>query len=695
MLAGCLVSAGLFWAALIVSGQTPAAGDDRRAVEKTHHLAHKVSAPNPFPHRIKLPADLFEGGAGWLNVSGPIELPDLRGKIVVVDFWTFCCINCMHILPDLKFLEHKYPRELVVIGVHSAKFNNEKDTENIRRAILRYEIEHPVVNDSQMAIWRRCGVNSWPTLAVIDPDGKLVRGFSGEGHREDLDAIIGKLIAYHAANGTLERTPLKLGLERKKLAPTPLRFPGKVLADEKGGRLFIADSNHNRIVVSSLAGKLIEVAGSGSIGRNDGPFSSATFHHPQGMALDGANLYVADTENHLIRVLDLESKIVSTLAGTGRQDPHRAGGGRLRETSLNSPWDLAVLGRTLYIAMAGAHQIWFHHFGSGTLHSFAGNGREDIVNGTRESSSFAQPSGLATDGRSLFIADSEGSAIRRILVSNAEPVTTIAGTSDLEFGRSLFEFGDVDDAGGRARFQHPLGLAYHDGQLFVADTYNHKIKTLNISTGESKTWLGTGKRGNDGDAAEFAEPGGLSVAGTNLYIADTNNHAIKVADLGNRRVSTLKIEGLSAPSLANGSDATGEDEDGGSRSAIKVESQRVALADGLRLEFSLQLPLGYKLNKLAPASCRIRSSGPTPVVSQAELAKPHQCARQGNKLVARIPLAGQAGRAVLEASLSFTYCRDGVGGVCKLGSAQWSIPIEVADDAKQTSIALKADIQDR
>ncbi|HXY34778.1 MAG TPA: thioredoxin-like domain-containing protein, partial [Planctomycetaceae bacterium] len=192
---------------------------------------------NPFPHRMAVPADLFDGGHGWLNVSGPIEFKDLRGKIVLIDFWTYCCINCMHVLPDLKYLEHKYPRELVVIGVHSAKFANEKDSENIRRAIVRYDIEHPVLNDSDLAVWTRTGVNSWPTLALIDPEGKFVKAFSGEGHRAAIDADIAKLVAYHEGNGTLDRAPLSLGLERHKLAATPLRFPGKVLADEASGRL--------------------------------------------------------------------------------------------------------------------------------------------------------------------------------------------------------------------------------------------------------------------------------------------------------------------------------------------------------------------------------------------------------------------------------------------------------------------------
>lgn len=692
-LAGGLLAAGLlFLMAFGADARAETGAPPRSAKAKLHKVAHRAGVSNPFPRRMQLPDDFFDGGTGWLNVSGPIELRDLRGKIVVLDFWCYCCINCMHILPDLKFLEHKYPRDVVVIGIHSAKFDNERDSENIRGAILRYDIEHPVLNDSRMAVWRRLGVNSWPTLVLIDPEGKVVQGYSGEGHRETLDAAIAKLITYHTATGTLDRTPLKLGLERHKLAAAPLKFPGKVLADAKSGRLFIADSNHNRIVICTLAGKLIDVAGSGAIGERNGPFASATFHHPQGMALDGQKLYVADTENHLIRLLDLDKKTVVNFAGTGGQNTGHGAGGHLHTVALSSPWDLVIAGRTLYIAMAGSHQIWSIHLGSDMIHVLAGTGSENIVNGPRDEAAFAQPSGLASDKHHLFVADSEGSAIREIPLSPSEPVTTLAGTSDLEGGRSLFEFGDVDGTGAGARFQHPLGLAYHDGRLFVADTYNHKIKTVDVATGEAKTWLGSGKRGDSVDPPEFAEPGGLSVAAGKLYIADTNNHAVKVADLETRKVTALQIEGLTPPAAPDSAEANPDETD--PAAAVKVEPQRVAPGEALRLEFSFKLPEGYKLNESAPASCKLRASAPTDLFAPRELAKSHRAVLAEHKAVVSIPLAQKSGKAILEASLSFTYCRDGLGGLCKLGTARWTVPVEVAADAKQTILPLTAAIHE-
>src|SRR5713226_6768695 len=268
----------------------------------------------PVQERARVRAPELSGGRGWLNTDKPLSLSALKGKVVLLDFWTYGCINCMHIIPDLKKLEKKYPNELVVIGVHSAKFENEKDTENIRRIILRYEIEHPVVNDADFAIWKAYAVDAWPTRYLIDPAGYIIGRLSGEGGYDALDKIIGETIADFRKLGELNEAPLKLVLERAKVGDLPLAFPGKVLVDAKSDRLFIADSDHNRIVIAKLDGTLIETIGTGEHGAGDGPFYRATFFRPQGMALDGETLYVADTENHLIRRVDLKARTVKTIA---------------------------------------------------------------------------------------------------------------------------------------------------------------------------------------------------------------------------------------------------------------------------------------------------------------------------------------------------------------------------------------------
>ena len=495
-------------------------------------------------------APSLDGAVAWLNVAAPISMAQLRGKVVLLDFWTYGCINCMHVLRDLETLEQRFPHELVVVGVHSPKFTNEKDTENLRRILVRYEIEHPVANDADHHIWRRYGVQAWPTRVIIDPAGNVVGTAMGEGNLDGfVDAIRSVVRVFddpstplRAGRVSINRAPLPLELERARQVDRPLLYPGKVLADQAGGRLFISDSNHNRIIVASLATggvepsgstsatrcSVLETIGSGLQGDTDAIFSQARFYRPQGLALDGDMLYVADTENHQIRVVDFLARAVFTLSP---------------ETKLNSPWDLALKQGILIVAMAGPHQIWVIDLLHDQAYPYAGTGNEAREDGAVDSASFAQPSGLAVDGQTLFVADAESNTIRSIALPPGNLVTTLAGGD-------LFDFGDVDGAGDRARFQHPLGVAVHAGRVFIADTYNHKIKVLDPAARRVTTLAGTGKAGHtDGPAtrAQFFEPGGLSVAGRTLYVADTNNHAIRAIDLETLFVSTLELEGLTAP----------------------------------------------------------------------------------------------------------------------------------------------------
>ena len=469
------------------------------------------------------------GAIDWLNVAAPVTIEQLRGKVVILDFWTYGCVNCMHVLRDLKTLEQRFPDELVVVGVHSAKFANEKSTDNLRRILVRYEIEHPVANDANLEIWRRYGAQAWPTRIIIDPAGNLVGTALGEGNLEGFINAIRTVVRVFDERGEINRSPLPLQLERQRHDDRPLLYPGKVLADERSNRLFIADSNHNRIVVSSLGGKLIEVIGSGLQGDNDGIFSQARFFRPQGLALDGDQLYVADTENHQIRVVDFLARAVHTVAGTGTQGAWSGEGGDAVRVDLNSPWDLALKPGILIVAMAGAHQIWVIDLLHGQAYPYAGTGEEARRDGAVNEATFAQPSGLAIEGSTLFVADAESNTIRAVALPPANTVTTIAGGD-------LFEFGDKDGKGDGVRVQHPLGVAARDGRVFIADTYNHKIKLLEPSSGKVSAF-----------AAGFHEPAGLSIAGNTLFVADTNNHAIRTVDLSTRAVGTLTIEGLTPP----------------------------------------------------------------------------------------------------------------------------------------------------
>ncbi len=492
----------------------------------------------------------LEPNRGWINTDRPLRLKhELRGHVVLLDFWTYCCINCMHILPDLEFLEEKYADQpFVVVGVHSAKFDNEENRETIEAAVRRYNIKHPVVIDDDMEIWNRYTVQAWPTFVLIDSRGRAVGMTSGEGNRDVLDAAITKMLEQGRTEGTLAEGPVKINAGEVE-SPGTLAFPGKLLADEAGGRLFIADSNHCRIVVTTLPGtdgkaRLISTIGSGRRDREDGSFEAASFDNPQGLALVGDTLYVADTDNHLIRAVDLATSTVRTVSGTGQQGYDRRGGKAGTEQEIASPWDLEYdeERNRLFVAMAGTHQVWTYDLGSGVAQVYAGSGRENIVDGRALEANLAQPSGLALLDHNLFVADSEVSAIRRVHAENGG-VTTVVGLG-------LFVFGDVDGRGDAVRLQHVLGVAVHGKNLLIADTYNHKIKQVNPVTKEVSTMFGTGKPGRDaGGRPAFFEPAGLEVAGGHLYVADTNNHRVVVIHLETGNWSEVVIEGLEAPEV--------------------------------------------------------------------------------------------------------------------------------------------------
>ncbi len=646
--------------ALVIAPLTTAGPDQQQegvTVIPTRSLAGTQPAPE-FP------------ALDWLNTARPLSMADLRGKVVVLDFWTYGCINCMHVIPDLKRLEAKYADELVVIGVHSAKFQNEGDIDNIRQIILRYELEHPVINDQDFIIWQAYGVRAWPTLVIIDPAGNVVGGHSGEGIYELFDQIIGSLVAEFEAQGQIDRRPLPLKLEQEGLPETVLSFPGKVLADAEGKRLFIADSNHNRIVVADLETYEIEqVIGGPERGFADGDFVSARFYRPQGMALslDGRLLYVADTENHALRLVHLVDETVETLAGTGQQSrlyPGRSGVGT--EVSLNSPWDLELLGDQLYVAMAGPHQLWKMDLTSGTISPWAGSGREGIHDGPLGQATLAQPSGLTTDGERLYFADSEASAIRV-----ADPGAGDQGMVKTIVGTGLFDFGDEDGVGNQVRLQHPLGVVYSpaDGLLYVADTYNSKLKMVDPHSRRAQTFLGGDGHGwRDGKEPLFYEPGGLDLADGRLYVADTNNHAVRVVDLVTRQTSTIvlrDVNGLLAPA----SDYEGQ--------TVTLDAQQVMAGEGL-VSLNVALPDGYKINELAPFSMAWQTG------NLVTFSDEDQNGGQEQRIVApqfplELPATFRAGQAPISVDLTIYYCEAEKESLCLIHQARLQVPLTVSE----------------
>ncbi len=407
-----------------------------------------------------------------------------------------------------------------MVGVHSAKFDAERATESVQNAVRRYRIEHPVINDSGFAVWQSFAVRAWPTLMFLDPRGRVIGKHEGEFDLDALDGVIGQMIDEFRSNGLLDPAPLPE--IRESEAAGPLRYPGKILADEPSGRLFVSDSNNDRVLVLDLDGGPIAEIGESATGFEDGAARAARFNQPQGLELLGNDLFVADTGNHALRRVDLDSLDVRTVVGS--------------DGGLRSPWDLTLHNNSIYIAMAGAHQIWRLDLESSSAVPFAGNGGESLRDGATANSMLAQPSGVAFFDDRLYFVDSETSAVRYV---DGDRVETLVGIG-------LFEFGDIDGTGDDVRLQHPIGIAAGPAGLFIADTYNNKIKTVDPASRGVATVAGDGETGLvDGPfgKARFSEPSGLSVGSDRIWVADTNNHVIRILDLTNHSVATLELAG--------------------------------------------------------------------------------------------------------------------------------------------------------
>ncbi|XP_012235292.1 NHL repeat-containing protein 2 [Linepithema humile] len=515
----------------------------------------------------------FEEGLEWFNVSESLSLTQhLKGKIVLLDFFTYCCINCMHVLVELEEVEKKTSVEegLVVIGVHSPKFTNEKSSKNVLSAIQRYNIMHPVVNDTKLKMWSDMGIMCWPSLIMLGPDGQLLAAFTGENRRDEIIFYTKIAIAHFKSLNQISNhsLPLKPAHHLLPSSKDGLLFPGKlaVLPFKQGTKLAISDSGNHRIVIVDEHGKVEHTIGGCNQDFKDGDFNTARFNSPQGVCLLKDKIYVADTNNHAIRQIDLTEKTVSTIAGTGLQSSQgkvhdRVGGKHGSKQALSSPWDVAIYHHehkdvvvpVLLIANAGTHQIWALFFEdtiwwkekkyeAGTCVAIVGNGEELNRNNTYPlSAGLAQPSGIAVaqELRLAFLADSESSTIRRLHFDIGQVSQLCGGNPN---PMDLYAFGDRDGEKFMARLQHPLGIAWNhlNKQIYVADTYNHKIKGVANASGCCKTLFGDGKPGPE---FSFDEPSGLAVSpdGKILYVADTNNHSIKMIDLKNKKISTMTI----------------------------------------------------------------------------------------------------------------------------------------------------------
>ena len=650
-------------------------------------------------------------GRGWLNTGGAdLGLEALRGKIVLLDFWTFCCINCLHVLDELRPLEEKYHDVLVTVGVHSPKFEHEADPVALASAVERYEIHHPVLDDPELLTWQAYTARAWPTLVVVDPEGYIVAHLSGEGHAAGLGVLIEELVAEHSAKGTLHRG------DGPYVAPEPvartLRFPGQTVPLENGNYLVVDTGNHRLVELRPDLETVQRVIGSGARGFADGGAENAQFNEPQGVAIlpsdiswqTGYDAIVADTVNHRLRGVTLSSGHVQTIAGNGVQrlldaGPARVDGdgaglwasekagpgavasaatndggaspdshaadyagdavdigllGHGTRVSLSSPWDVVWSEklRKVAVAMAGTHQIFTFDPLTDEVAILAGSGLEGLLDGAGPEAWFAQPSGLAVDAEgNLWVADSETSALRKIVlgeaVSNGNGVRV-----ETAVGKGLFDFGFRDGASGEARFQHPLGVTVlPDGSVAIADTYNGAVRRYDPAAQAVSTL-----------ARGLAEPSDVVVIRPAdgeplLLVTESNRHELSLVPIPK--------------------DAQQVDE-----GASQTHRPKSALAPGaLGLTIRFKAPTGQKLDDRwgDPTQLKISSTPPELLVAGSGTS-------QG--LLRTLELNPEVTEGVLHITARAAAC-DGAPGeeipdhaACHLYQQDWGIPVVLQDGAE-------------
>ncbi|MEU5106599.1 MULTISPECIES: NHL domain-containing thioredoxin family protein [unclassified Streptomyces] len=577
-------------------------------------------------------------GRTWINTGAEeLSLADFRGKILILDFWTFCCVNCLHVLDELRELEEKHRDTVVIVGVHSPKFVHEAEHQAVVDAVERYEVHHPVLDDPELATWKQYAVRAWPTLVVIDPEGYVVAQHAGEGHAHALEKLVAELEAEHAAKGTLRRG------NGPYVPPEPvateLRFPGKALL-LPGGTFLVSDTTRHQLVELAADGESVvrRIGVAGERGLADGPADHARFSEPQGLALlpDGT-VIVADTVNHALRSLDLATGEVRTVAGTGRQWWQGSpAAGPAREVDLSSPWDVAWFADRLWIAMAGVHQLWTYDPADATVRAAAGTTNEGLVDGEAAEAWFAQPSGLAATADRLWIADSETSAVRYVERDGQDGfvVRTAVGTG-------LFDFGHRDGAADQALFQHPLGVtALPDGSVAVSDTYNHALRRFDPASGEVSTL-----------ATDLREPSGAVLVDGDIVVVESARHRLTRLRLPEEAV---RVE------------------------AVAHRTQRAAtdIAPGtLRLDVVFQAPAGQKLDtRYGPSTRLLVSSTPPELLAEGEGA--------GTDLNRELVLADGVTEGVLHVSAMAASCDDDPLNeypACHVHQQDWGVPVRVTD----------------
>ncbi|MDA8435411.1 MAG: NHL domain-containing thioredoxin family protein [Actinomycetales bacterium] len=604
--------------------------------------------------RARVRAPELVGRGGWLNTGGTeLSLAGLRGRIVLLDFWTFCCVNCLHVLDELRPLEEKYADVLVTVGVHSPKFVHESEHGAVVAAVERYGVHHPVLDDPDLTTWKQYAVRAWPTLTVVDPEGYVVAQLSGEGHAHALDTLLADLVAEHESKGTLHRG------DGPYVAPAPregvLSFPGKVLVLDDGTLLVSDTAHHSLAHLDADGGTLLRRIGDGTRGLRDGDAAETRFSEPNGLALlppdvaaaVGYDVVVADTVNHAVRGVDTATWTTRTVAGTGAQWMQgEPSSGAALGVALSSPWDVAWFDGAIVVAMAGVHRLDRVDPAAGTVTPYAGTTNEGLVDGELPRAWFAQTSGLvvSADGDTLWLADSETSALRRVR----------NGVVTTEVGRGLFDFGLMDGPAETALLQHPLGVGMlPDGSVAVADTYNGAIRRFDPQTRTVST-LATG----------LAEPSDVAV------VPDADRgHVLLVVESAAHRLVRVAL-----PDEALAVEGT----------AYRTQRPPTDVAAGaLDLEVLFTPPAGQKLDdRYGPSTYLVVSSSPPELLAAG--------AGSGTDLVRALritdPAESGVDAGVLHVSVRAASCDDpdAPGAAefpaCHVHQQDWGVPVRITPD---------------
>ena len=565
-------------------------------------------------------------GRGWLNTGGrSYSLRDFRGKVLLLDFWTFCCVNCLHVLDELRPVAAEFADVLVTVGVHSPKFEHEADPVALADAVERYDVDHPVLDDPELTTWQAYAVRAWPTLVVIDPEGYVVHVAAGEGHAEALRRVIADVVAEHDRKGTLHRG------DGPYVPPpatdTVLRFPGKAAVTPAGTLLVANTARHN----------LVEFAADGETVLRT---IEAGFREPGGLAVlpadvasrVGYDVVVADTVNHLLRGVRLADGSVTTVAGTGQQWRDGETEGPATKIDLSSPWDVTWWDPAdgMVIAMAGNHTLSVFDPVAGSVRRLAGTTVEGLQDGPATAAFFAQPSGLAADGDRLWLADAETSALRW-LSADFEVHTAI--------GQGLFDFGHRDGSADTALLQHPLGVGVlPDHSVAIADTYNGAIRRYDPASGEVSTL-----------ATDLAEPSDVVVLDGEVVVVASAAHRLE-----------RPIPPGTAAQLVAGP-------------AHQVTRPPVELAPGdVTLSVVFQPPPGQKLDERYGPSTRVQVTSSPPELIRAG-------AGADTALSRTLVLNDNVGHGVLHVVAQAASCdEEGEHPACRLTRQDWGVPVVLA-----------------